>query len=75
MPEQSQIPLMEPLLPLDPSNEPILKEDMMEEWLDGARRFSEDVWMSSPFMIIPCFIGGITVEAHVNPIMEVNIMP
>ena len=26
-------------------------------------------------MIIPCSIGGITVEAHVNPIMEVNIMP
>ena len=26
-------------------------------------------------MVIPCSIGGVTVEAHVNPIIEVNIMP
>ena len=45
------------------------------EQSDGARCFSEDVWMSIPSMILPCSIGGITVEAHVNPIMEVNIMP
>ena len=43
--------------------------------MDRAGCFSEDVWTSIPSMIIPCSIGGITVEAHVNPIMEVNIMP
>jgi len=48
---------------------------MKDEWLDGMRCFFEDVWMSLPSMIIPCSIVGITVEAHVNPIMEVNIMP
>ena len=48
---------------------------MKKEWSNGARSFSEDVWMSSPSMIIPCSIVGITVEAHINPIMEVNIMP
>ena len=26
-------------------------------------------------MILPCSIGGITIEAHVNPIIKVNIMP
>jgi len=31
--------------------------------------------MSIPSTIIPCSIGGITVEAHVNPIMKGNIMP
>ena len=45
------------------------------EQSDGARCFSEDVWMSIPSTILPCSIGGITVEAHVNPIVEVNIMP
>ena len=48
---------------------------MKKEWSNGARSFSEDVWMSSPSMIIPCSIVGITVEAHINPIAEVNIMP
>ena len=45
------------------------------EQSDGVRCFSEDVWTSIPSTILPCSIGGITVEAHVNPIMEVNIMP
>ena len=45
------------------------------EQSDGARCFSEDVWTSTPSMIRPCSIGGITIEAHVNPIMEVNTMP
>jgi len=45
------------------------------EQLDGARCFSEDVCTSIPSMILPCSIGGLTVEAHVNPIMELNIMP
>src|SRR6185312_11484481 len=51
------------------------EEAIKEEWSDGAICFSEDVWTSIPSTIIPCSIGGITVEAHVNPIMEVNIMP
>ena len=63
-----------PLSPPDPLNEPFL-EVIKDEWMDRAGCFSEDVWTSIPSMIIPCSIGGITVEAHVNPIMEVNIMP
>ena len=35
----------------------------------------EDIWTSISSTILPYSIGGITVEAHVNPIMEVNIMP
>ena len=45
------------------------------EQSDGARCFSEDIWTSIPSTILPCSIEGITVEAHVNPIMEVSIMP
>ena len=61
--------------PLDLLNKPLLEEAMRKGWSDGVRHFSEDVWMSSPSMIIPCSIAGITVEAHINPIMEVNIKP
>jgi len=58
----------------DPLHEQILEEVVEVEQLDGATCFSEDVWTSIPSAIIPCSIGGITVEAHVNPIMELNIM-
>jgi hypothetical protein len=61
--------------PLDPPNEAILKEAIEEEWSDGMRRFSEAIWISSPSTIIPCSIRGNIIEAHLNPIMEVNIMP
>jgi hypothetical protein len=64
-----------PPLPLDPLDEACLKEAMKEEWLDGVTRFFEAIWISSPSLIIPCSVRGITVEAHCNPIMEVNILP
>src|SRR6185295_12826437 len=48
---------------------------MKEEWSDGEKHFSEAFWISSSFMITPCSIRGIIVEAHINPIMEVNILP
>ena len=48
---------------------------MKEEWSDGEKHFSEAIWISSPFMITPCSIRGTTVEAHINPIMEVNVLP
>jgi hypothetical protein len=66
---------MVPPSPLDPPNEAILKEAIEEEWSDGMRRFSEAIWISSPSTIIPCSIRGNIIEAHLNPIMEVNIMP
>jgi hypothetical protein len=64
-----------PHLPPDPPNEVIFKEVIKEEWSDGVRCFSKEIWISSPFTIIHCSVWGITVEAHHNPIMEVNIMP
>jgi len=48
---------------------------MKEEWSDGEKHFSEAFWISSSFMITPCSIRGIIVEAHINPITEVNILP
>ena len=48
---------------------------MKEEWSDGEKCFSEEIWISSPSRITPCSIRGITVEAHINPIMEVNVFP
>ena len=61
--------------PPNPLNKPFLEEVIKEEWSDGARCFFKDVWTTKPSTIIPYSIGGITVEAHVNPIVEVNIMP
>ena len=46
-----------------------------EEWSDGEKRFSEAIWISAPSMITPCSIRGTTVEAHINPIMQVNVLP
>ena len=48
---------------------------MKEDWSDGEKRFSEAIWISSPSTITPCSIRGTTVEAHINPIMEVNVLP
>jgi len=48
---------------------------MKEEWSDGEKCFSEAIWISSPSTITPCSIRGTTVEAHINPIMEVNVLP
>ena len=56
----------------DPLHKQFLEEVVEVEQSDGARCFSEDVWTSIPSTILPCSIGGITVEAHVNPIMEVG---
>jgi len=48
---------------------------MREEWLDGEKCFSEAIWISSPSMITPCSIRRTTIEAHINPITEVDILP
>jgi hypothetical protein len=61
--------------PPDPRNEASLEEATKEEWSDGEKHFSAAIWISSPSTITPCSIRGITVEAQLNPIMEVNILP
>ena len=48
---------------------------MKEEWSNGEKHFSEAIWISSLSMIIPCYIRGTTVEARINPIMEINVFP
>ena len=79
---RSQNSLTEPLLrptappsPPDPHNEAPLEEAMKEEWSDGEKCFSEAIWISLPSMITPCSIRRTTIEAHINPIMEVDILP
>ena len=48
---------------------------MKADWSDGEKCFSEETWISSHSMITPCSIRGTTIEAHINPIMEVNVFP
>jgi len=64
-----------PLSPPDILNEAILEEAKKEEWSDGEKCFSEAIWISSSSMITPCSLRETTVEAHINPIMEVNVLP
>jgi hypothetical protein len=40
-----------------------------------VEHFSKTLWISSPSMIVPCTIKGITIEVYLNPVMEVNVMP
>jgi hypothetical protein len=48
---------------------------MEKKWSTGVEHFSEALWICSPSMILPCSIRGITIEAHLNPVIEVNTMP
>jgi hypothetical protein len=48
---------------------------MEKKWSSAVEHFSEALWVCSPSTILPCSIKGITIEAHLNPIREVNIMP
>jgi hypothetical protein len=48
---------------------------MEKKWSTGVGNFSEALWICSPSTIISCSIRGIIVEAHLDPTMEVNIMP
>ena len=48
---------------------------MKEDWSDGEKCFSEAILISSPSTITPCSIRGTTVETHINPIIEVNVLP
>ena len=64
-----------PPSPPDPHNEAPLEEAMNEDWSDGEKSFSEAIWISSPSTITPFSIRGTTVEAQINPIMEVNFLP
>jgi len=66
---------MVPPSPPNSRNEAPLEEAMKEDWSDGEKHFSEAIWISSPSTITPCLIRGTTVEAHINPIMEVNVLP
>jgi hypothetical protein len=50
-------------------------ETMEKKWSTGVGNFSEALWIFSPSMIISCSIKGTIVEAYLNPIMEVNVMP
>jgi hypothetical protein len=62
-------------LPPDPPTETSIMDAMEKKWSTGVEHFSEALWICSPSMILPCSIKGITIEAHLNPVMEVNIMP
>jgi len=75
-------PLTEPSLrprvpptPPNPHSEASLREAIENEWSDGEKCFSEVIWISSPSQITPYSIRGTTIEAHINPIMEVNVLP
>ena len=43
---------MVPPSPPDPRNEAPLEEAMKKEWSDGEKCFSEEIWISSPSMIL-----------------------
>jgi hypothetical protein len=48
---------------------------MEKKWSTRVEHFSEALWICSPSTILHCSIRGITIKAHLNPVMEVNIMP
>ena len=79
--DQSRDLLTEPSLrptvppsPPDLRNETSIAEAMKEEWSDREKCFSKEIWISSPSMITPYSIRGTSVEAHIDPIMEVNVL-
>jgi hypothetical protein len=72
--ESSPRPTVPPLPP-DPPNETFIMEAMEKKWSTGVGNFFEALWICSPSTIISCSIKGIIVEAHLNPTMEVNVMP
>jgi hypothetical protein len=66
---------MTPPLPPDPPTKTSIIDAMEKKWSTGVGHFSEALWICSPSMILLCSNKGITIEAHLNPILEVNIMP
>jgi hypothetical protein len=64
-----------PPLPPDPPTETSIMDAMERKWSTGVEHLSKALWICSPSTILPCSIKGITVEAHLNPVMEVNIIP
>jgi hypothetical protein len=72
--EPSPRPTVPPLSP-DPPNEKSIMKAMENNWLTRVGNFSEALWICSPSTIISCSIRGIIIEAHLNPIMKVNVMP
>jgi hypothetical protein len=72
--ESSPRPTVSPLL-LDPPTEKSIMDVMEKKWSTGVEYFSEALWIFSPSTILPCSIRRITIETHLNPVMEVNIMP
>jgi hypothetical protein len=72
--ESSPRPMVPPLPP-DLPTETFIMDAMEKKWSTGVEHFSEALWICSPSMILPYSIKGINVEAHVNTVMEVNIMP
>jgi hypothetical protein len=72
--ESSPRPTVPPLPP-DPPTGTSIMDAMEKKWSTRVEHCSEVLWICSRSMILPCSIKGITIEAHLNPIMEVNIMP
>jgi hypothetical protein len=72
--ESSPRPTVPPLPP-DPPTETSIMDATEKKWSTGVEYFFEALWICSPSMILSCSIKGITIEAHLNPIVEVNIMP
>jgi hypothetical protein len=67
--ESSPRPTVPPL-PIDPPTETSIMDAMEKKWSTGMEHFSEALWICSPSTILPCTIKGITIQAHLNPIME-----
>jgi hypothetical protein len=72
--ESSPRPTVLPL-PSNPPTETYIMDAMEKKWSTGVEHFSGALWICSPSTILPCSIRGITIEAHLNSVMEVNIMP
>jgi hypothetical protein len=64
-----------PPLPPDPPTEKSIMDAMEKKWSTGVEHLSEALWICSPSRMLPCSIKWITIEAHLNHVMDVNIMP
>jgi hypothetical protein len=72
--ESSPRPMIPPLPPDRPIETSIM-DAMEKKWSTRVEHLSEALWICSPSTILPCSINGITIKSHLNPVMEVNIMP
>jgi hypothetical protein len=63
-----------PSLHPDPPTETSIMDAMEKKWSTVVEHFFEALWICSPSMILPYSKKGNTIEAHLNPVMEVNVM-